>query len=86
MGVHDGYLDRMTARLADLERQLQVGALAQLEAGRRRSLEASLAAARERLQNLRRAGAEVTDEMLQSFTQRFERLRAAFGEAGARAA
>lgn len=86
MGVHDGYLDRMAVRLADLERHLQAGALAELEAGRRRSLEASLAAARERLQSLRRAGAEITDEMLQSFTQSFERLRAAFGEAGARAA
>ena len=86
MGMHDGYLDRMAARVADLERELLGGSFEHLEASRRRDLEAGLATAKERLQNLRRAGAEVSDETIQSFTQSFERLRAAFGEARAQAA
>jgi CHAD domain-containing protein len=86
MGMHDGYLDRMAARMADLERDLLGASLEHLDASRRRDLDAGLAAAKERLQNLRRAGAEVSDEMIQSFTRSFERLRAAIGEARARAA
>ena len=86
MGMHDAYLDRMAARLADLERDLLGGSLKHLDASQRRDLEAGLGTARERLQNLRRAGADVSDEMVQSFTQTFERLHAAFGEARAKAA
>lgn len=86
MGMHDGYLDRMATRLADLERELLGGSFRHLEASRRRDLEAGLATAKQRLQHLRRAGAEVSEEMIQSFTQGFERLRSAIGEARAQAA
>ena len=86
MGMHDGYLDRIAARIADLERELLGASGEKLEASRRRELEVGLATVKERLRHLRRAGAEVSDEMVQSFTQSFERLRAAFGEARAEAA
>ncbi|MFZ1426403.1 MAG: hypothetical protein WAS21_06505 [Geminicoccaceae bacterium] len=78
-----GYLDRMTSRLGDLENE--IAALAPAVAARReheqplRDAQAALAAAKERLQTLRRAGAELTDEMTQSFTQSFERLQNSVG-------
>lgn len=46
-----------------------------------RELRASLAAAKERLHTLRRAGAELDDEMTRSFGQAFERLQAAVARA-----
>lgn len=79
----NGYLDRMTERLGQLESEL--AALSTRPAGEAnhdealRDARAGIAAARERLQTLRRAGAELTDEMAQSFTQSFERLQ---GEVG----
>jgi chromosome segregation ATPase len=42
-------------------------------------LQASLAVTRERLQELRRMGADLTAETIQSFTASFDRLNAAFG-------
>ena len=47
----------------------------------RRDLQAALTAVKDRLKSLRLAGADLTDEMTQSFTQAFERLRAAVAEA-----
>jgi chromosome segregation ATPase len=87
MGQHDGYLDRMTTRLGDIE-----GEIAQLSQEHApdeqgggppevRELRAGLAAAKERLRALRRAGAELDDEMTRSFGQAFERLQAAVGRA-----
>ncbi len=85
MSQHDAYLDRMTARLGELESQIKDMAQKVVQQGERRhetqirELEASLAAAKERLQSLRRAGAELDEEMTQSFTQSFERLNTAIG-------
>jgi seryl-tRNA synthetase len=92
MSAHQAYLDRMTVRLEALERETM--ALAQKvaregdESQQRqlRELEASLATAKERLQTLRRAAAEVSDEMTQSFTQSFERVQSALGRARTAAA
>lgn len=85
MTEHDAFLDRMTARLNDLETQIQALAGRVAEQGRAdrepqlRELEASLMVARERLQVLRRAGADLTTDMTQSFAQSYERLSAAVG-------
>jgi predicted nucleic acid-binding Zn-ribbon protein len=86
MGVHDGYLDRMAARIEAFERELRAVGEGPMDSGRRRDLEAGLATIKERLQVLRRSSADLTEEMTQSFTQSFERLRAAFGEWRGRAA
>jgi hypothetical protein len=75
------YVDRMAGRLADLEREIR-DLHPSLKDGRvRRDLEAALTAVKDRLKSLRLAGADLTDEMTQSFTQAFERLRVAVGEA-----
>jgi chromosome segregation ATPase len=86
MGMHDGYLDRMAARVEAFERELRAAADQGMDAARRRDLDSGLARVKERLQTLRRSGAELNEEMIQSFTQAFERLRASFGEWRARAA
>lgn len=89
MSQHDAYLDRMTARLGELEQELKAMAekVAHSGEGRHelqmRELEASLAVAKQRLQNLRRCGAECDEEMTQSFAQSFERLNGTFGRARA---
>lgn len=92
MSAHQGYLDRMTIRLGDLEHEIT--ALAQkvaregdaLQQRQLRELEASLGAAKERMQSLRMAAAEVSDEMTQSFTQSFARVQSALGRARTAAA
>ena len=84
MSEHDGYLDRMTARIRAFEADLQSWS-GRVDERQMRDLHASLAAVKERLQLLRRAGADVSVEMTQSFTQGFERLRAAFARARASA-
>jgi hypothetical protein len=71
-----GYVDRMAVRVADLEHEI-----GGLDGHRKRDLEAGLAALKERLIGLRRAGGDLSEEMTQSFTQAFERLRVAVGEA-----
>jgi predicted nucleic acid-binding Zn-ribbon protein len=89
MSAHQSYLDRMTTRLHDLEHE--IAALAEkvdregddVQQRGLRELQASLAAAKERLQSLRMAAAEVSDEMTQSFTQSFSRVQAALGRARA---
>ena len=87
MSQHDAYLDRMTTRLGDLESE--IARLSREHAPDERGgsppevreLQGSLAAAKERLRALRRAGAELDDEMTRSFGQAFERLQAAVGRA-----
>ena len=82
MSQHDAYLDRMTGRLNDVEAEIRT--LAREEstpAPTVRELEATLGVAKERLQTLRRAGADLNEEMTQSFAQAFERLNAAVGRA-----
>lgn len=85
MSQHDAYIERMTTRLGEIEAQIRTMAQQAGQDGPRqqqvRDLEASLAVARERLQNLRRAGAEVTEEMTRSFAQSFERLNAEIARA-----
>lgn len=77
MSQHDAYLDRMTDRLAEIDREVRSLA----GSGEQRELEAALGVARERLQLLRRAGSELDEEMTRSFAQAFERLNAAVGRA-----
>lgn len=77
MSQHDAYLDRMTDRLAEIDREIRSLA----GSGDRRGLEADLGVARERLQLLRRAGGELDEEMTRSFAQAFDRLNAAVGRA-----
>ncbi|MEK0082224.1 hypothetical protein [Benzoatithermus flavus] len=85
MSQHDAYLDRMTTRLGELERELKILSEKVAHAGEERhereirELEASLAVAKERLQMLRRCGADCNEEMTQSFAQSFERLNGSFG-------
>jgi hypothetical protein len=89
MGQHDAYLDHMTARLSEIEQELKAMSERVARAGedrherQMRELEASLATAKERLQMLRRSGAECDEEMTQSFAQSFERLQGSVGRARA---
>jgi hypothetical protein len=83
---HDPYLDRVTARLGEIESEIkglsqQAGREGGPEPHQVRELEASLAVVKERLRSLRRAGAELDDEMTRSFAQSFERLQAAVARA-----
>ena len=83
MSQHDAYLDRMTTRLGEIEHEIRALAEKAAREGDNRhdqlfrELEANLGVARERLQSLRRSGAEIDEEM----TQSFERLNAAVGRA-----
>ncbi|HET6468563.1 MAG TPA: hypothetical protein VFG43_09325 [Geminicoccaceae bacterium] len=87
MTAHDAYLDRMTERLGQLESRIRdlkerAGRTDTPEARRTvADLEASLEVTRARLHELRRAGADLTTEMTQSFGAGFERLNAAVGRA-----
>jgi hypothetical protein len=83
MSQHDAFLDRMTARLAEVERQIKALDNDAQGTAAARELEAGLASLRERLQVLRRAGAELTEDMTSSFAQAFERLNTAVGRARA---
>ncbi|MFL5333454.1 MAG: hypothetical protein ACJ8H8_09810 [Geminicoccaceae bacterium] len=85
MSEHDGYLDRMTACLKAFEADLQTWS-DRIDKSQRRDLQAGLAAVSERLQVLRRAGADLNAEMTQSFTHSFERLRVTFSRIRATAA
>ena len=85
MSEHDGYLDRMTVRLNSFEADLQAWSN-WMDERQLRDLRAGLAAATERLQAMRRAGADLSVEMTQSFTRSFERLRASLGRIQAGAA
>lgn len=81
----NSYLDRMTGRLGDLENEIAALSSTVASSANReheqqvRDVQAGLAATKERMQTLRRAGAELTDEMTQSFTQSFERLQGSVG-------
>ena len=78
MSQHDAYLDRMTTRLGEIEHEIRTLAEGGAEV---RELEAALGVARERLQLLRRAGAELDEEMTRSYARAFDRLNAAVGRA-----
>jgi hypothetical protein len=82
MSAQSAYLGRLTVRLGELDAQLsslRAGADAAV-AERLGDLEARLAVARERLQAARRAGAELTDEMLRSAGEGVERLAGRIAE------
>ena len=87
MSQHDAYLDRMTTRLGDLEGE--IARLSQEHAPDERGdgppeVRNSGRASRPRRSGctaLRRAGAELDDEMTLSFGQAFERLQAAVSRA-----
>jgi chromosome segregation ATPase len=85
MSQHSAFLDRMTQRLDQLDARMQdlVQRAQALDTPQARravdDLQASLAVTRERLQELRRMGADLTDETTRSFTASFDRLNAAFG-------
>lgn len=82
MSQHDAYLDRMTGRVAEVEAEIRrLAEDGSTPAPTVRELEAALGVAKERLQTLRRAGADLDEEMTQSFAQAFERLNAAVGRA-----
>jgi predicted nucleic acid-binding Zn-ribbon protein len=89
MSQHDAYLARMTTRLGEIEHEIRTLAERATREGENRhdqlvrELEANLGVARERLQSLRRSGAELDEEMTQSFAQSFERLNASVGRARA---
>jgi hypothetical protein len=76
MSPRDTYLERMTARLADAEGEIQARAAGGAEDATVRELQATLGVARERLQLLRRAGAELDEETTRGFAQAFDRLNA----------
>lgn len=79
MSQHTAYLDRMSERLAQLERS--VGELQQSDANDRRALElsASIEVQRQKLNEMRRAGAELSPEMVQSFGSAVDGLGARIG-------
>ena len=75
------YVDRMAGRLANLERQIRDLGASSHDSRIGRDLDAGLAALKERLTAMRRSGADLSEEMTQSFTQAFERLQSAVGGA-----
>lgn len=86
MSQHDSYINRMTVRLQELEEQVRTLRQNARPGGdtqdhQLRDLEVSCAAAKERLQELRRAGPDCNDEMIQAFARNFDRLNAAVGRA-----
>jgi plasmid stabilization system protein ParE len=84
MTAYDAYFDSAANKLTDLERQ--IADLGSSDPQQAESLASTLRVQRERLASLRRAGAEVTPEMTQSFAASLERLARQVGERGRRAA
>lgn len=81
MGQHDGFLDRMTARLGELERGVEALRRGQPDGAQQRDLATGVAHLREQLQALRRMGADLTEDATRSYAQAFERVNAALGRA-----
>ena len=79
MSQQTAYLDRMTERLAQLERS--VDELKQHDANDRRAseLSASIEIQRQKLNEMRRAGAELSPETVQSFSSAVDALGARIG-------
>lgn len=77
MSQHDAFLDRMAGRLQELEQRIRGDAA--LGDAPRRELEAGLAALKERLQAMRRARHDLSEDQTLSFAQAFERLNASVG-------
>ena len=86
MGMQDGYLDRMAARIAEFERELRGSSAEQLDDRRRRDLEAGLATVKERLSGPAPGESRSDRRDASELHPSFERLRAAFGEARVEAA
>jgi hypothetical protein len=76
---HSAFLDRMSEKLADLGRS--VDDLKRRDPNDRRvaDLHASIDVQRDRLNEMRRAGAELTPEMVESFSRAVDGLRTRIG-------
>lgn len=68
MSQHTAYLDRMSERLAHLARSVEDMKGRDPNDRRASDLSASINVQRDRLNEMRRAGAELTSEMVQSFS------------------
>ena len=73
MSEHSAYIERMSQRLAALGRDLD-GTGRDRPDSRAADLAAAIAVQRDRLNEMRRAGAELMPEMLQSFSSSVDRL------------
>jgi hypothetical protein len=79
MSQHSAYIDRMSERLAALGRNVEEIRQRDSDGGRASDLAAAIEVQRERLNEMRRAGAELTPEMLQSFSASVDRLSTRIG-------
>jgi plasmid maintenance system antidote protein VapI len=84
MSAYDAFFERAANKLADFERQIDD--IRADDPRRADRLASTVRVHRDRLNELRRAGADVTPEMTQSFAAGLERLGAQFGEISRRAA
>ena len=73
MSEHSAYIERMSQRLAALGRDVD-GMGRDRPDSRAADLAAAIDVQRDRLNEMRRAGAELTPEMLQSFSNSVDRL------------
>ncbi len=73
MSEHSAYIERMSQRLAALGRDVD-GMDRDRSDSRAADLAAAIAVQHDRLNEMRRAGAELTPEMLQSFSASVDRL------------
>ena len=83
MGQHDAFLDRMNARLGELERNVEALGRERHDPVQQRELAVGVARLREQLQAMRRMGAELGEDTTRSYAQAFERVNAALGRARA---
>lgn len=86
MSQHTAYLDRMSERLAQYERSVEE--MKRHDAGDRRAadLAASIRVQRDKLNEMRRAGAELGAETLQGFSAAVDKLGARIGRETQKAA
>lgn len=73
MSEHSAYIERMSQRLAALGRDVDGMGRDKVDS-RAADLAAAIDVQRDRLNEMRRAGAELTPEMLQSFSASVDRL------------
>lgn len=79
MSQHTAYLDRMSERLAQFERSVEEMRHRDPNDRRASDLSASIEVQRQKLNQMRRAGAELTPEMVQSFGTAVDGLGARIG-------
>lgn len=86
MSQHTAYLDRMSERLAGFERTVADMRPAGGDDRRVADLAASIRVQRDRLNEMRRAGAELTAETVQSYSASLDALGARIGRESRKAA